>query len=351
MTQSQKWIIVALIVGLCALIYILSPVLPPFLIGAILAYLGDPIVMQLQRLKIPRTVAVTMVFLFIFSLVLILLLILIPMLEKQIALLIERLPLFLNWLQTELIPWLNSHFNFTQKLDINSLKSALGQHWQQAGDILNNILRTITASGMALIGVLVNIILIPIVTFYLLRDWDKVVNGVRVLIPRSILPTVTDLLTECNQVVGAFFRGQLIVMASLGIIYTIGLSLVGLDFALLIGIAVAILSIVPYLGSTSGLLISCFAAFMQFHDWKHIIYTIIVFVIGQLGEGMVLTPLLIGDRIGLHPVAVIFAVLVGGNLFGFVGVLLALPVAAVIMVMLRYVKKRYMKSDLYLTQT
>jgi predicted PurR-regulated permease PerM len=323
--------------------------LPPFLLGAILAYLGDPIVIQLQRLKIPRTLAVTVVFLFLFLVLLLLLLLLVPMLERQIALLINRLPLFFNWLQTTVLPWLNSHLNLSEDIDVNSIKSVLAQHWQQAGDVVNSAVKTITASGRALLAVAVNIILVPIVTFYLLRDWDKVTKGIRALIPRRILPMVTQIAVECNQVVGAFFRGQLLVMFILGIFYTIGLSLIGFDFALLIALVIAILSIVPYLGSIAGFIISCAAVFMQFHDWKHIVYTLIVFVLGHILEGMVLTPWLIGDRIGLHPVAVIFAILVGGDLFGFIGVLVALPVAAIIMVLLRHLNMRYMKSKLYLS--
>ena len=346
-TQTQKWLIIVAISAVFALLYLVSPVLTPFLIAALLAYLGDPIVNRLIRLKIPRTLAAIIVFLLLLFAVVLLLVLIIPLLEKQFELLIDRLPIAINWLQLTVLPWLNNNFNLSLNLDVNTLKNAVSGHWQQATDIVQYTVKTLHDSWVVLLRIVVNIILIPVVTFYLLRDWDTVVVKTKELIPRQILPVLSKLLGECNEVVGAFFRGQLLVMLILGLLYTIGLKIVGLEFALLIGVTIGILSIVPYLGSLVGVVIAMTATYIQFQDVRHLIFTLIVFAIGHVSEGMILTPLLIGDKIGLHPVAVIFAVLAGGQLFGFMGVLLALPVAAIIMVIMRHIYSLYLNTDFY----
>jgi predicted PurR-regulated permease PerM len=186
-----------------------------------------------------------------------------------------------------------------------------------------------------------------VVTFYLLRDWDFLVERIRELIPRNVEPLVSELTKQCDQVLGAFMRGQLMVMLALGTIYAIGLGIIGIELALLLGMIAGLASIVPYLGFIIGILVSSVAAMMQFQDINILFYVAIVFTIGQLIEGFLLTPMLVGDKIGLHPVAVIFAIMAGGQLFGFAGVLLALPVAAVIMVLLRFAHLRYIGSDVY----
>lgn len=347
MTIAHKWFY--LITGLITafLIFLLSPVLTPFLMAALLAYLGDPIVNMLGRWKIPRTLAVVVVFVLFFLLVLILLLLFIPLVEKQISVLIHRIPQIFNWLQNTAIPWLMEHVGHQDSFNLATLQSIVAKHLQQAGGIATNILGTLTKSGFAFIGVLVNLVLIPVVTFYLLRDWHTVLGNVDHLLPRHIQPTVIKLANESNEVVGAFLRGQLMVMFALGIIYSTGLWFTGLDLALLIGMIAGLISIVPYLGFIVGIAAATIAAFFQFHDIAHIIYVWIAFGVGQMAESMLLTPLLVGDRIGLHPVAVIFAIMVGGQLFGFVGILLALPLAAVLMVILRHMMQRYVASGVY----
>jgi predicted PurR-regulated permease PerM len=190
-------------------------------------------------------------------------------------------------------------------------------------------------------------VLIPVVTFYLLRDWDVLVARIRELLPRQQEPTVVKLAKNSDEVLGQFLRGQLAVMVALGTIYTVGLWIVGLDLALLVGMIAGLVSFVPYLGFIVGIVLAGVAALMQFGDAVYLLYVAIVFGIGQVLEGMVLTPLLVGDKIGLHPVAVIFAVMAGGQLFGFVGILLALPVAAVVVVILRHFREVYTASELY----
>lgn len=347
MTRAQRWFILISIALLLLLLYTLSAVLTPFVLAALLAYLGDPLVNRLETWKVPRTLGVIIVF-FFFTLILVLLgLIFIPMLEQQIVLLYQQIPTIVNWVQNTFIPWLNHFFD---KGDIGTLKETMNKvsgNWQQAGGLVKTILSTISQSGMAIIGFGTNLVLVPVVGFYLLRDWDHIIVSIRNLLPRPVEPTVNKLARECNEVLGAFFRGQLLVMLGLGLIYSTGLWLAGLELALLIGFISGLVAIVPYLGFVVGIAAALIAALIQFHDLIHLVYVVIAFTIGQMAESMILTPLLVGDRIGLHPVAVIFAILAGGQLFGFVGILVALPVAAVIMVVLRHVHQRYVHSGFY----
>jgi predicted PurR-regulated permease PerM len=345
--DNQKWSWLGILALFLLLIYFLRPILTPFFIAALLAYLGDPIVTRMTRFKIPRILAVVIVFVIILLLIVLLLGLLIPMLERQLVILVDKVPQFTLWLQTGLVPWIYAKTGIKEVLDLQNIQEILKQHWQQASDIAREIIRAITHSGYTLFAFLLNLVLIPVVSFYLLCDWDKVIHGIDRLIPRHIAPTVRKLACECNEVIGAFFRGQLLVMLSLAIYYSIGLSIVGLQLSLLIGVVVGLFSIVPYLGFIVGIVLTGIATFMQFYDWVHLGYVAIVFVIGHVLESYILAPMLVGDRIGLHPVAVIFAILAGGQLFGFIGILLALPLAAVVMVLVRHLRDHYLQSHLY----
>lgn len=347
MSPSQKWGILFgfLLVGI--LIYILSPVLTPFFIAALLAYLGDPLVNRMAKIKIPRTLGVIIVFFMIILLLLLLMLLLVPLLERQILLLIDKIPVIFIWVQNIALPWISEKTGVKEFMNLEQIQGVLKTHWQQAGNLAGTVIRTVTYSGYSIFVFLLNLVLIPIVTFYLLRDWDKVVAGIHRVIPRAIEPLAVRLARDCNEVIGAFFRGQLLVMLSLGLYYSLGLSLVGLQLALLIGIIVGFVSVVPYLGFVVGVTLTTIATLVQYHDWLHLGYVAVVFGIGHILENYILAPWLVGDRIGLHPVAVIFAVLAGGQLYGFIGILLALPVAAVIMVLVRYATERYLNSKLY----
>jgi len=348
MTDAQKWLVLTAVVLGCWLLYLLAPVLTPFLIGALLSYLGDPLVDRLEKLKLSRTLGVVVVFVFMMFIVLELLFFLIPLIEKQLAAFINRVPDFISWLQDSSLPRLSSIIGFELvKFDLESLKQAISNHWEDVGTIAGYIIANAAQSGQLLLTWLVYIVLIPVVTFYLLRDWDILIDKIYQLIPRKHAPLIARLARECNSVLSEFLRGQLLVMLALGIIYTIGLWIAGLEFALLVGMLAGLASFVPYLGFIVGILAAGIAALMQFNDLVHLIYVALVFGIGQAIEGMVLSPILVGERIGLHPVAVIFAVMAGGQLFGFFGVLLALPVAAVIVVLLRYLLDQYLKSSFY----
>ncbi|MEJ2359839.1 MAG: AI-2E family transporter [Gammaproteobacteria bacterium] len=344
-TDRWFWLLLASIVGV--LLYLLAPVLTPFMIAAILAYVGDPLVDRLETYKLPRTLAVIVVFIVLTLVGVLVLLFLLPLLQDQLVILGNKIPGYFDVVQREVVPWLNSHFGLGLQLDSETLKSSLQSHWKEAGSLARTLAGYITHSGALLAAWLANVVLIPVVTFYLLRDWDILVARVREMLPRKSEPVVSQLARSTNEVLGAFLRGQLLVMLALATIYSVGLWIAGLDLAFLIGLLAGLVSFVPYLGFIVGIVAAGLAAVLQFHDALHLLYVAIVFAIGQAMEGMVLTPLLVGDRIGLHPVAVIFAVLAGGQLFGFLGVLLALPAAAVIAVVLRYLHGRYKDSSLY----
>lgn len=345
-SASNKWLMVGAGLLLALLISALAPVITPFLIAAILAYLTDPLVNRLQQLKIPRTLAVTIVFLFLLMGFILLFAIVIPLLEEQIVALIARIPEVIAWAGTTALPWLNQHFGTDYVFDMASAKQLISNYLPQAGK-LAPLMKSMTHSGVRLLEWLINLLLIPVVMFYLLRDWHTVLAGIQALLPRRIEPVVTRLFRECDEVLSAFLRGQFLVMIALGVLYALGLWIIGIDLAFLIGVIGGLVSIVPYLGLILGFCTASIAALIQYHEPIYIFYVLIVFVIAQSIEGMVLTPLLVGGKIGLHPVAVIFSILAGGQLFGFFGILLALPVAAIIMVFIRYFRQRYIASRLY----
>lgn len=346
MSVKSFWIcIVLLIIGLG--IYFLSPILIPFLIAFVLAYLSDPVVNRLVNIKIPRTIAVVIVFCVLFGILTTLIILLIPLLEKQIVILINKIPSVLIWIQQNAMPWLELHFGIKEALNVTGVKTFLSQHWQEASSVATSVWRTAFYSGYTLFIVLFDVVMIPVVTFYLLRDWEKILIGTRALFPRDSESLMVKLFSQCDEVLSAFFRGQFLVMLTLGIYYVFALWLVGIELGLLIGIITGLISIVPYLGFIVGIVLAVIAALVQFHTWIPVLWVLLVFGIGTVLENTVLAPLLVGDRIGLHPVAVIFAILAGGQLFGFTGVLLALPVAAIIMVLVRHLKERYLESQVY----
>ena len=321
---------------LVVLLYWLAPILTPFLSGALIAYLVNPLVNRLVKCHVPRVVSVAIIFLLLFLFIVLLIFLLIPLIQSQVAELGDVLSRTVTWVQTTLLPWIMAKTDMQQNMNTDALKTALAENWTKAGGAVTWIWKTVMHSGFAIVEWLTNLLLIPVVTFYLLRDWNKLIANIRKLLPRHI-----------DSGLSAFFRGQLLVMISLGVIYSIGLTMVGLQVGLIIGLIAGLMSIVPYLGFIIGIVAASIAAFVQFGTWTTILLVWLVFMIGQALESMVLTPKLVGHRIGLHPVAVIFAVLAGARLFGFFGVLLALPVAAVTMVCLRFLNQHYQASQLY----
>ena len=341
--------ILALAIGV--VVYLLAPVLTPFVVAALFAYLTDPLVDRLERRGVSRTLGVSLVFLVVIVVVVAVLLVLVPLIERQIGNLLEQLPVWIDWFQTRAQPWLQAHIGVSADLlDTKRLTAALQANWKEAGGIAAGLVAGVSKSGMAVVGWVLNLVMIPVVAFYLLRDWDLMVERIHAMIPRSIEPVVSRLARESDEVLGAFLRGQLSVMVVLGLFYGIGLWLAGVSVGPLIGMVAGLISFVPYLGAITGFLMAIVAVIVQYQDGFHLLLVLGVFGIGQLLENYILVPRLVGDRIGLHPVAVIFAVLAGGELFGFLGVLLALPVASIAVVVLRYLYARYTQSELYTTQ-
>ncbi len=341
-----QWLILALLLG--AVLYLLAPVLTPFVVAALFAYLMDPLVDRLERRGLGRGLAVALVFLVGGIVVIAVLLVLVPFIERQIANFLAQLPVWVEWFQNRATPWLEARFGISLEiLDTRRLIDALQENWKAAGGFAATVLGGVSKSGMTVISWLLNLVMIPVVAFYLLRDWDLLVERIHALLPRSIEPVVSRLASESDVVLGAFLRGQLSVMVALGVFYGVGLWFAGISVGPLIGMIAGLISFVPYLGAITGVIMAIIAALVQYQDWFHLLLVLGVFGIGQLIEGYVLVPKLVGDKIGLHPVAVIFAVLAGGELFGFLGVLLALPVASVVMVLLRYAHERYRQSQLY----
>ena len=270
------------------------------------------------------------------------------MLMSELGSLVRSVPGFIHWLQQTTSPFLIEHFGIDPfDFNLTGLKSQLAENWTSVGNVAQQLISQLTSSGYSIALSLANIALIPVVSFYLMRDWDILVGYMREMLARDIEETVVGLVKECDEVLSAFLRGQMLVMFLLGCVYSLGLMTLGLDLALLIGMIAGLASIVPYLGFFVGIIAASLATIFQFQDFFMLIYVAIIFGFGQALEGMVLTPLLVGDRIGLHPVAVIFAILAGGQLFGFTGILLALPVAAVVMVFMRFMHNRYKKSEYY----
>lgn len=330
-------------------IWLLAPVLMPFALAAMLAYLGDPLADRLQRLGMGRTWAVSIVFTVIIIIFVGVLLLLVPLIQHQVSNLIDNLPHYVEWARSVALPWVQQRLHLeADTFDSDKVLAAIKEHIGSIGSIAAATITKVTQSGMGVITWMTNAVLIPVVAFYLLRDWDTMIAHIQRLIPRSVEPTVVRLSRESDQVLGAFVRGQLLVMLALGVFYGLGLTLVGISIGPLIGMVAGLLSFVPYLGFMIGFVAALVAALVQYGDWTHVILVGVVFTIGQLLEGYVLVPRLVGGKIGLHPVAVIFAVLAGGHLFGFLGVLLALPAASVVVVLLRYVFARYRESDLYM---
>lgn len=339
----------AVVLFLLWVVWLLSPILSPFVLGALLGWLGDPLVDRLERSGRSRNAAVILVFTAMTLVLVLFLLLLVPMIRDQIQTLVAAIPSYRGWVLATAMPWLEARtgIDISSWLDFSRLFDLIRENWDRAGGFASTALGYLSRSGFALVAFAANVVLLPVVTFFALRDWDLLVAKVASLVPRDHLATVRRLATESSDVLGGFLRGQFLVMLILGAMYGVGLWLVGLDLGLLIGIIAGLLTFVPYVGPASGVVMGCVAALVQFGTWQHVAGVLVVFGLGQLIESYWLTPKMVGDRIGLHPVAVIFAVMAGGTLFGFLGMLIALPCAAIANVLLRFAEERYTHSRLY----
>jgi len=336
----------ALAVVIAVLIYLLSPILTPFLLAVILAYMGDPLVDRLEAKHIPPTLGVLIVMFLLIGLMTLIVVILVPLFEQQAATLMQRYPQHLEALSSYITPWLR-RLGIEFELDIQGMEQALMENLPAAKSFAAKLIPTLTTSGLALVEFVINLVLVPVVLFYVLRDWDSIITRIGETIPIRARDETISMARDVDKVLGQFLRGQSSVMLLQSVFYVTGLWLVGLDFALPIGILAGLLCFVPYLGAIVGFVLATLAGLIQFQSFGGLIPVWTVFFLGQLLEGMVVTPWLVGDRIGLHPVLVIFALLAFGQLFGFFRVLLALPASAVLAVGFKYLHRKYTDSALY----
>ena len=302
----------------------------------------------LERFKLTRTAAVVVVFILFTAILVAGTLVAIPVLLQQLDAMIMKVPEIYAWMTKVAVPWLQQRLSVpAAHLPEIDWSGQLADNWKSLGRMTATTLKKLTGSGAGLLLWLANLALVPVVAFYLMRDWDRVLDKSLNMLPKVWQQEFSSMVTEADEVVGAFLRGQFLVMCALGVLYGTGLWLVGVQLAFLLGLIAGLASIVPYLGFVVGISASFVAAYAQFGEWTALLWVALVFGIGQAVESMVLTPVLVGDRIGLHPVAVIFALMAGGQLAGFVGVLMALPVAAVIMVFARHAVAYYRASEVY----
>lgn len=327
--------------GFAVVVYLLAPILTPFLLAALLAYIANPLVGMLTRSRLPRALAVAVIFVLVLLVLSALLFFLVPLIYRQVANFAQKVPLYLDWVQSVVIPRLEELTGQPLPVEFGDLRNVIVANWQEVAQFLRNAFANVVLSGVRIGTWLINLALVPVVAFYLLLDWNAIMQNVLRLFPPGARATVARLAGETDAVLASFLRGQLLVMLILAVIHSAGLMIVGLDLALPIGILAGLVSFVPFMGFIVGIVTAGIAAYLQFQDPLALLWIFLVFLIANLIEGYVLSPRLVGSRIGLHPVVVIFAVLAGGALFGFFGVLLALPAAAALKVWLRHLHQSY----------
>lgn len=348
--QSVFWIALGLL--LLILLGLLAPILTPFIAASILAYALNPGVdwlaaRRLGRLRLVRPLAVMMVLLIFVAGLLALALIVLPVLQKEIPMLQEQFPKLLNRLDAGLGPRLQE-LGIKVRLDGTGIRELLSTHFASGGeDLWRNLLASARVGSAAVLGWVTTVLLIPIVLFYLLVDWHALLARLLSVVPRRWRGRTSTLAAEVDGLLAQYLRGQLLVMLVLASYYSVALALCGFDVALPVGILTGLLVCIPYVGFGIGLVLALIGAVLQFDGWQGLIAVAFVYGFGQVLEGFFLTPRLVGERIGLHPLVVIFALLAFGQLFGFVGVLLALPASAVLSVAARHLRRHYVRSSFY----
>jgi predicted PurR-regulated permease PerM len=341
------WWSIAAVIAAGGLVYLLGPILSPFLFGAVLAYIGSPMVAALARRRVPRVIGSLLVVAGMIAIIVALIVILMPMVQHEAAAIARRLPELADRFNERLVPWLKTNLGIDLQFDAASVRAFIADNVSGVQNIGMWLLGSLRIGGVALVGFLANLLLTPVVMFYLLMDWDTLVERVGSLLPRRWDVAARRIAGEIDTVLAEYLRGQVTVMGILAIYYAVALSLAGLQFAVPIGVLTGLLIFIPYLGFGIGLLLALLVALLQFATWQGVVVVLVVYGIGQLLESFVLTPWLVGERIGLHPLAVIFALLAFSQLFGFTGVLLALPASAAILVGLRHLRSAYTGSALY----
>ncbi|TIN10681.1 MAG: AI-2E family transporter, partial [Mesorhizobium sp.] len=344
--QIAFWLIVAVLLAL--FLYVFSGILLPFVAGMVLAYFLDPVADRLQRLGLSRLMATVVILIAFVVVVVLAFVILVPVLATQMADFARKLPEYLTRLQsliTSFDPkWLEQRFG----VNAASLREGLNSLLTTGFGLLTTVFTSIWSSGVALVSVVSLFVVTPVVAFYMLLDWDRMVAVVDSWVPRDYVETVRALARDINTATAGFVRGQGTLCLVLGAMYATGLTLTGLNFAILIGFFAGLISFIPYVGSLTGLVLAVGVAFVQFWpDWTMIVAVVCVFFVGQFIEGNILQPRLVGKSVGLHPVWLMFALFAFGALFGFVGLLIAVPASAAIAVLVRFAIARYLESPLY----
>ncbi len=346
--RAAAWLSIAALAVLA--LWLLGPVLTPFVVAAVIAYALTPLVDRLDDLgdgRMPRVLVVIVVELLFILLVLSVLLMIVPVLAKELPLMREQAPALFDNLNGWLKPWL-AQFGIHVSLDLSSIKAVVLKYLNaNYEDAFGSLMSSLKLGGSVALAVIGNALLMPVALFYLLMDWDRFVARVLELVPLKLRPSFDSFTDEADEVLGQYLRGQLLVMAIMAVFYSVGMALFGLDLALPIGIFTGVAMFVPYLGFGVGMILAALAGLMQFASIKAVVMVAVVYGLGQVIESLFLTPRLVGERIGLHPLAVIFALLAFGQLFGFVGVLVALPASAVLLVAIRRLRTSYMDSALY----
>ncbi len=351
-TKTQKtaaaWSAIA--VAFVLVVWLLGPVLTPFVVAAVLAYALTPLVNKLDRSlggKMPRILAVLIVELLFIIAVLAICLLIVPILAKEIPLLREQLPILAERVNAWAAPMLKG-FGINIALDVANVKAFVLKYLNaNVEDGISALLSSLKVGGSVALALIGNAILIPVALFYLLMDWENFVGRAVGFVPPRMRSAFDGFMNEADEVLGQYLRGQMLVMLTMAVFYAVGLALFGLDLALPIGVFTGLAMFIPYVGFGIGLILALLAGLLEFASIKVVIMVATVYGSGQLIESLFLTPRLVGERIGLHPLAVIFALLAFGQLFGFVGVLIALPASAVLLVAVRRLQTQYLASDLY----
>jgi predicted PurR-regulated permease PerM len=343
--QTFAWIGLGLV--LLAAVVLLAPVLTPFLVGAVLAYALHPAVEWLAVRRVPRVLAVGLIEITAIVALLALVLLIVPIISKELPLLREQIPRLAERLNDSLVPWLQQ-LGVSVALDISSIKAFVFKYLNaNIEDGLAALLSSARIGGSILLAVLGYLILVPVVLFYLLMDWPNLMERAHGLIPPRLKGRIEGFMSDCDSVLGQYLRGQLLVMLTLAIYYSVALALAGFDLALPVGVFTGLAIFIPYIGFGIGLILALTAGALQFAGAYGVMAVVVIYSIGQVGEGLFLTPRLVGERIGLNPLMVIFALLAFGHLLGFVGVLIALPLSAVLVVAARRLRATYLESRLY----
>lgn len=347
--KNQLYFWLGTFIAFLAFVYVFKSVLLPFVLGIAIAYLLNPLVVSLGKIKINRSIAALVILLTFFAVLGLFIALIAPVLYRQSLQLIAEAPVYAQKMWELVQPFLAQ---IKERLGLNGtddvdFKAILTNNSETAADIAKRIIDKIAAGGQALVSTITTVIFTPVVAYFVMKEWDYITGWVEDLLPRDNKNTILDLLKQIDLKISGFVRGQISVAVILGIAYAIALTIADLKYGALIGLGAGLLSIIPMVGSAIGLGVSVIVAYFQSFDLVYVGIIAAIFLAGQLIEGNILSPKIVGDSVGLHPLWVFFALLAGGALFGIVGMLLAVPVAAIAGVLLAFAIVQYKSSPLY----